>query len=680
MMSRPLIWLLAIVLLALGLRAWKITEPLQRDEFGALYAVAERKTATADAPPTAADPLVPVGSFSEVSERSVLPFGIRNPAPLYHDIVYVFLQVLPVAEWSLRLPSLLAGLACVVGVYFLCRRMIGVEMGLVAALFVAVEPIQVTTSVIARPYALGNLACVLSFAALIGALNARKPLTGVLRALGYGASVAFMGYMNPVLLLVVIAHVALVIYWAIAHQGEGAKAVYWVLGVAVSALLMLPEYGYFGKLQEFSASHRDYLQRLYPTELIGFFKHNASFLAGLVVAWVAAYIVRQQMQASDEMEAEEGEPSERVKPASDSPTPAPTNAITTAPAAAVAEAPAAEAALAEPPPPDNPDVIWVGRLWIFLPQLVALVLAYAAGEAIFYSRFLSYTTLGGLVILAYWATRERTREIRLGVSAAIALSLFLMGLMTLGRGHGLTTGSEGKQIAKDLDGLESCKAGDVVLLRSGPIEGDLLPDQVAPENRGHVAGALAAPLTTLYAPTKSLHVVILSKSHNSPWAKASARELYNPEHFYSKEFGERLRSYNQQFWIANDTNVQLTEFLTCFLPWLADQLGYDLKVARQRSHESGERYFTVQADSREGDFLDGLMNSRPTDFALASLIRVQRLCPQPRLVTNVGSFAATPTSASPAIAVSAVWLATQDRAPRLASGPQEATTADKSKP
>src|SRR5262249_41599016 len=42
---QPMLWLAIFVLLALGLRAWKISDPLQRDEFGALYAVAERKTA-----------------------------------------------------------------------------------------------------------------------------------------------------------------------------------------------------------------------------------------------------------------------------------------------------------------------------------------------------------------------------------------------------------------------------------------------------------------------------------------------------------------------------------------------------------------------------------------------------------------------------------------------------------
>ena len=66
---QPLIWLLVILALALGLRAVKLNDGLQRDEFGALYAVAERKTASTDVPPSSADPLVPVAGLGEVSNN-----------------------------------------------------------------------------------------------------------------------------------------------------------------------------------------------------------------------------------------------------------------------------------------------------------------------------------------------------------------------------------------------------------------------------------------------------------------------------------------------------------------------------------------------------------------------------------------------------------------------------------
>jgi hypothetical protein len=670
---QPIVMLLAILLLALGLRAWKITEPLQRDEFASLYAVAERTPATAGATVTAQDPLHAVAGLGEVSDRSVLPYGIRNPVPLYHDIVYFTIQALPIAEWSLRLPSLLAGLGCVLAVYFLCRRLIGVEMALVAALFVAVEPIQVATSVLACSYALANLACVLSFLALVGALSATKPANAIPAAVSYGVAVAFIGYMNPVLLLVVVAHLGLIIYWAVAHKGETAHAMYGAIGVVVAALLLVPVYGYIAKLGAFSTSHREYLQRFYPTQLMGFFIHNGTFLAGLLVALVAGYIVRQQMQGGEEAPEE---PSAEGSPATEPARPTPSTAVATVPMPAAAAV--AETVPVEPPPPDNPDAIWVGRLWIFLPQLVAIVLAYAAGETIFFTRYLSYTTIGGLIILAYWATREPSREVRLGVSGAIALALFLMGFVSWGRGHFLSTPSQAKLMASILDERDTCKPGDVILLRSSLVEGDFLPNEVAPESRKHIEGAIAAPFQTLYAPQKALPIIVLSKSHNSPWAKAWAGPLYDPKPLYSKELGDRLRAHTQQFWVANDEGGEFPEFLTALLPWLADQVGWDLKVARHR--EGDDRYFTVQTDAREGDFLEGLSNRQAKDFA-APLVRVQRLQPRlPREATNCGAFTLTPCSASVGALTASAWLAGQERTPRLASVPSDsAATPEKTK-
>jgi hypothetical protein len=676
--------------LALGLRAWKLTDSLQRDEFSAVYPVVERKTASADEPVNSATPLKPVDGLGEVSSRSVLPFGVRNPIPVYHDIVYLFVSMLPIAEWSLRLPSLLAGLGCVIGVYYLCRSLIGVEFGLIAALFVAVEPTQVLTSVLARPYALGNLACVLSFLALLGILSARNNLHALLAALGYGVAVAFIGYMNPVLLLVVVAHIGMVVYWIVTHQGEGVRAGLSVAGFALGVVLLTPEFGYFSQLHAFSSGHREQLQHAFPTKLLGFFQHNATFLAGLLVAWVAAYVVRQQMQGGEEDEVEEG--GELTTPGTDAPPmPAPTSVTEAKPqsmgTAAIAEAALPEAVSAEPLPPDNPDAIWVGRLWIFLPQLVAFVLAYTAGEGIFYTRYLSYTTLGGLLILAYYTTRERTRDVRLGVSAAVAVALFLMGLTPWGHGERLQTPASAHLAVTDLNAVsdQSWQTGDIILLRSGTVESDFAPSEFPEENRQQVARALAAPLTTLYAPNRAARIIVLSNSQNNKeGVSVGGGEHFNPDLVYNADLGRRLRESDHQFWIVDefglDAPQEFGKYLTCLLPWLADQVGRDLYVARNRDRNSPDRYFTVQTDWRPHDFVDGLTNGQKDDFK-TRVVRVQRLRPRlPRVVTNVGALSATPLDANPVMVTAAAWLLTQDRTPRLASAPEAASTADKPKP
>src|SRR3954469_23203838 len=99
--KQPWLWLLAIVALGFGMRWWQIGEPLQADEFGPVYATLERQNTAPLWTPAESAALVPVASWQEVQARSVLPYGISNPLPLYNYLLYAAVQVLPAAEWSL---------------------------------------------------------------------------------------------------------------------------------------------------------------------------------------------------------------------------------------------------------------------------------------------------------------------------------------------------------------------------------------------------------------------------------------------------------------------------------------------------------------------------------------------------------------------------------------------------
>ena len=85
---RPLVWLLIVLAAGLGLRLFKLNNPLELDEFPPLYAVVERYNSSPDLTPVAAEPLKPVASMNEVRERSVLPYGIVQPVPVYHYLLY----------------------------------------------------------------------------------------------------------------------------------------------------------------------------------------------------------------------------------------------------------------------------------------------------------------------------------------------------------------------------------------------------------------------------------------------------------------------------------------------------------------------------------------------------------------------------------------------------------------
>jgi len=626
---QPFVWLLVIVGLALGLRVAKLNDGLQRDEFGVLYAVAERKTDSPDVPPSAETPLVPVAGLSEVSERSVLPFGVQNPFPLYHDILYFTIRALPIAEWSLRLPSVLASLGCVVAIYFLCRRLAGIEMAVVAALFVAVEPVQVTIGALARPFALGNFACVLSFAALLGVLTAPRLGRAALMAVGYGAAVAFMGYMNPVLLLVVLAHLGITAYWTIAHGRSAGRTLVGLVGIALVAVLLIPEFSYFSRVHDSSVGHRDVLLRFYPMELRGFLLHNSTFLVGLVVAAAAGLVARFQLQGDEAAPADvqsginAGEPD-----------PILAYAATRGEGAAVEAVARAQMGPKEPLPPDIPDAVWMGRLWLFLPQLAAMVLAYAASEAIFFSRYLSYTTLGGMLILAYRVTRLPAHQARLGSAAAVAAAIFAMSFTSWGRGHGVTYSSVAREIVQEMNKSQNINPGDMILLRSYLVEGDILPHMATESERRQLAGAIAAPFTTLYVPAKPLPIVVLSRSLRSEHpmgtepggtnlATTFGGDLVQLETLYTPELAARLRAHPGQFWVVTEDLAGHRAYLTSLLPWLAAGINSDLKVSRSRPDK--EHYFTVPTKTKPTDWVEGLSNAKPLDFF--QWIRVQRQPP-----------------------------------------------------
>src|SRR5258708_1124465 len=175
------------------------------------------------------DVLVPVQSWQEVKARSVFPYGISNPLPIYHYLLYLVIHLFPIAEWSLRLPSLVAGLGIVVIMFVVGGRIGGNIVGLVVALLTALDPMQVAISNLARPFALANLACVLSFLALVNILRARRTRDTALAAFNYGLDLALIGYLNPLILLAGAAHACAILllcfcFWlcgGLARWGSG---------------------------------------------------------------------------------------------------------------------------------------------------------------------------------------------------------------------------------------------------------------------------------------------------------------------------------------------------------------------------------------------------------------------------------------------------------------------------
>jgi mannosyltransferase len=140
----------SVIVVAAVLRGWQAGESLWLDELHTSWTVS--------------------GSLSEVAERA----AIGNQSPLYFWLAWFFARLPISPEIALRLPSLLAGCALPLALYWLATLLATGEKkdtsdpsALLAAWLVAVDPQAIFYSQEARPYALLILAAVIHFGLLI---------------------------------------------------------------------------------------------------------------------------------------------------------------------------------------------------------------------------------------------------------------------------------------------------------------------------------------------------------------------------------------------------------------------------------------------------------------------------------------------------------------------------------
>ncbi|HZT80108.1 MAG TPA: hypothetical protein VFA26_07800, partial [Gemmataceae bacterium] len=434
------------------------------------------------------------------------------------------------------------------------------------------------------------------------------------------------GYFNPVLLAVIAAQLGLVIYQFFGRaDADGApqpipavagRAVLWLAGCGLALLLLWPELGYWSELRQFSQDNKDVLNLVTGPRLLAFlFSHNSALFVTLVVVVVVGYVSQRVPTDFGGATAEEGGEGAAAE---------------TAAAGAAAVAP-------EVPPhpatrPMDPAILWLGGLWVFLPQLVMLWLAYRGDLSVLYTRYLTYTTLGGAIFLAYWAGRYYTREGRLSTAVALAAALVVFGFFTqMSKGYGLFTFDTVRTMAQSLDELEEKHRwlpGDVAVHWSPTPEAALLPDRIPAERQPQVKAALLAPYTTLYVPRSPKPIVLVDMGLFRPQRlKDRVGSFYQPDADpREKELAAQLRGY-KRFWLHGPTEAQ-PDFVQRFLPWLADAVHKDLVMARNQLKYSGDqRYFVVPYGIPpqpyvKGDVsVRGLSDARPGDFTFLVAVR-----------------------------------------------------------
>ncbi len=440
--------------------------------------------------------------------------------------------------------------------------------------------------------------------------------------------------MNPLILLVGVAHVGLIICWSFGLLSEwradyvdpngvtGAEDVYsagfpfarvrnklfcWFAGCSLSALLVLPALGYIREIGDFTRLHRTYLDNMSGPAgwLIIISFHNLTFLIALLTLSIVRIIAGKRIRAA-------------VPPQRDSDRPVPASHFTQDGANEIRQPVDAEFSNVK-----SPEILWMGWIWLILPQAAGIMMTLLGAKSSFCSRYFTYTTLGGELILAYLIVRNRTVKLRIVMAAATASIIFLWGLTPRGHGLGLTTPLYAQELVHRLNRLDEGglrQSGDMILLRGAFLEADFVPDQVPSENLHAVQGAILSPITTLYVIHERGPLVSLSLSNRRGETGLSSNQsfAYQPERFYNDDLARRLQN-SRRFWLCDPLEYR-DSFLHGFLIWLAKAGGSTLRVTIDI--ESGNRTFLVHPGIEASEFPSIVPDNGRQDRVSLTLIEV----------------------------------------------------------
>jgi len=173
--------------------------------------------------------------------------------------------------------------------------------------------------------------------------------------------------------------------------------------------------------------------------------------------------------------------------------------------------------------------------------------------------------------------------------------------------------------------------GDVVLMRSGLVESDLLRSDIPEATRPEVQRAMLAPLTLLYPDRTHKPVVALPLSeYRNDTIKTKAGEKAPLREYYDDRLVAKLKEYKRYRMTgvatADKHQPNSPVYLAGFLPRLANFLDAELLLSRNRG-ESGEKehYVVIPPHLGPDDPIDGLTTGvQEKDFDSAvHLVQVQ---------------------------------------------------------
>jgi uncharacterized membrane protein len=161
----------------------------------------------------------------------------ENIPPLHHLILHFWIILFGDSEFSVRMPSLLAGVAGVWMTYVLVRRLLGIRVALIAGLLLAVNPMHIAYSQECRSYTLSVLLGLAATDAFVRLL--RKPTQRLQAAYALIAALGLYAHLYG--LFTILAHH--IIYWTMLARAKRPLRLRpraWVVDNIAAAALFAP--------------------------------------------------------------------------------------------------------------------------------------------------------------------------------------------------------------------------------------------------------------------------------------------------------------------------------------------------------------------------------------------------------------------------------------------------------
>ena len=161
--------------------------------------------------------------------------------PLYYLLMYTWLLAVPANEVSLRLPSVIMGIASIVFIYRFAAALFDRPTGLFSAILLALSPMQIHYSQEARMYALLTLSALLSSWSLLGFM--RHPTMS--RAILYLISTTVLAYSHLFGLVIICTQNVVFLYVGLFVRRPSRRIlIVWTLMQTVIVYAILPWLAY----------------------------------------------------------------------------------------------------------------------------------------------------------------------------------------------------------------------------------------------------------------------------------------------------------------------------------------------------------------------------------------------------------------------------------------------------